>query len=239
VYLGDIAEVSNDYAKENIAVLHSGEPVIVIGVRKEPGTNVLDMTDRLEGQVKSLNKSMLAEQGLYIDWVYDQRPYINTAIDLVKKNVAIGGLLAICVLLLFLRSVRSTLTTAVAIPISAIGAFIFLWITGRNLNVVSLAGISFAVGMLVDNSIVVLENIDRHRKMGKTAYNAAWEGTREVFGAVFASTATTVAVFSPHYFHAGRGRTAFSRYRHCHHLFHPHQSFCFCLCYPHPFLSAL
>ncbi len=197
VYLGDIAEVSNDYAKENIAVLHSGEPVIVIGVRKEPGTNVLDMTDRLEGQVKSLNKSMLAEQGLYIDWVYDQRPYINTAIDLVKKNVAIGGLLAICVLLLFLRSVRSTLTTAVAIPISAIGAFIFLWITGRNLNVVSLAGISFAVGMLVDNSIVVLENIDRHRKMGKTAYNAAWEGTREVFGAVFASTATTVAVFLP------------------------------------------
>jgi hydrophobic/amphiphilic exporter-1 (mainly G- bacteria), HAE1 family len=197
VYLKDIADVDNDYAKENIAVLHSGEPVIVIGVRKEPGTNVLAMTDRLEGKVEQLNTSLLAEQGLYIDWVYDQRPYISTAIDLVKKNVAIGGLLAICVLLIFLRSVRSTLTTAVAIPISAIGAFIFLWITGRNLNVVSLAGISFAVGMLVDNSIVVLENIDRHRKMGKSAYKAAWEGTREVWGAVFASTATTVAVFLP------------------------------------------
>ncbi len=197
VYLKDIASVDNAYAKENIAVLHSGEPVIVIGVRKEPGTNVLAMTDRLEGMVEHLNTSLLAEQGLYIDWVYDQRPYISTAINLVKKNVAIGGLLAICVLLIFLRSVRSTLTTAVAIPISAIGAFIFLWITGRNLNVVSLAGISFAVGMLVDNSIVVLENIDRHRKMGKSAYKAAWEGTREVWGAVFASTATTVAVFLP------------------------------------------
>ncbi len=197
VYLSDIAEVDNDYAKESIAVLHSGEPVIVVGVRKEPGTNVLAMTDRLEKQVQHLNDTLLAEQGLYIDWVYDQRPYINTAINLVKKNVAIGGMLAVCVLLIFLRSVRSTLTTAVAIPISAIGTFIFLWITGRNLNVVSLAGISFAVGMLVDNSIVVLENIDRHRKMGKSAYNASWEGTREVWGAVFASTATTVAVFLP------------------------------------------
>ncbi|MCF8056962.1 MAG: efflux RND transporter permease subunit [Desulfocapsa sp.] len=197
VYLEDIAEVNNDYAKENIAVFHSGEPVIVIGVRKEPGTNVLAMTELLEKEVEHLNQTILGEQGLYIDWVYDQRPYINTAINLVKKNVAIGGLLAICVLLIFLRSIRSTLTTAIAIPVSAIGTFIFLWITGRNLNVVSLAGISFAVGMLVDNSIVVLENIDRHRKMGKPAYNASWEGTREVWGAVFASTATTVAVFLP------------------------------------------
>jgi HAE1 family hydrophobic/amphiphilic exporter-1 len=197
VYLRDIAEVDKGYAKESIAVLHSGEPVIVVGVRKEPGTNVLAMTERLEKQVQYLNDTLLAEQGLYIDWVYDQRPYINTAINLVKRNVAIGGLLAICVLLVFLRSIRSTLTTAVAIPISAIGTFVFLWITGRNLNVVSLAGISFAVGMLVDNSIVVLENIDRHRKLGKPAYSAAWEGAREVWGAVLASTATTVAVFLP------------------------------------------
>jgi hydrophobic/amphiphilic exporter-1 (mainly G- bacteria), HAE1 family len=197
VYLREIAETGNGYAKENIAVFHNGEPVVVIGVRKEPGTNVLGMSDRLEQEVEHLNKTILAGQGLYIDWVYDQRPYINTAIDLVKQNVAIGGLLAICVLLIFLRSIRSTLTTAVAIPISAIGTFLFLWITGRNLNVVSLAGISFAVGMLVDNSIVVLENIDRHRKMGKPAYDAAWEGTKEVWGAVLASTATTVAVFLP------------------------------------------
>ena len=90
-------------------------------------------------------------------------------------------------LLTFLRSVRTTMATAVAIPISVIGTFIFLWVTGRNLNVVSLAGISFAVGMLVDNSIVVLENIDRHRKLGKSAYRAALEGTKEVWGAVFAS----------------------------------------------------
>ncbi len=197
VYLREIAAVNNDYAKEDIAVFHNGEPVVVIGVRKEPGTNVLAMTNDLKQKVEEINAGMLAEKGLYIDWVYDQRPYIETAITLVKQNVALGGLLAIVVLLFFLRSIRSTLTTAVAIPISAIGTFIFLWITGRNLNVVSLAGISFAVGMLVDNSIVVLENIDRHRKMGKPIYEAAFEGTKEVWGAVFASTATTIAVFVP------------------------------------------
>lgn len=197
VYLRDIATVAKGYKKEEAAVLHNGEQIIVIGIRKETGTNVLEMTDRVEQEVNRLNGSILAEKGLYIQMVSDQRVYINTAIDLVKKNVLIGGLLAIVVLLTFLRSVRTTLTTAVAIPISVVGTFIFLWLTGRNLNVVSLAGISFAVGMLVDNSIVVLENIDRHRKLGKSAYRAALEGTKEVWGAVFASTATTVAVFLP------------------------------------------
>lgn len=197
VYLGDVAKATPGYAKENVAVLHNGVPMIVIGVRKEQGANVLEMTEQLEEQVKNLNDTILAENGLYIDWVYDQRPYINKAIQLVKQNILIGGILAICVLLLFLRSITATVTTALAIPISAIGTFIFLWVLGRNLNVVSLAGISFAVGMLVDNAIVVLENIDRHRKMGKQAFAAAYEGTQEVWGAIVASTATTVAVFLP------------------------------------------
>jgi len=197
VYLRDVATSSAGHAKESVAVLHNGIQVIVIGVRKEQGANVLDMTERLEKEVAYLNDTILGENDLYIDWVYDQRPYINKAIWIVKQNILIGGLLAIFVLLLFLRSVTSTVTTALAIPISAIGTFIFLWLMGRNLNVVTLAGISFAVGMLVDNAIVVLENIDRHRKMGKKAFDSAYEGTREVWGAILASTATTVAVFLP------------------------------------------
>ena len=197
VYLRDVAKVTEDYDKENVAVLHNGTQVVVIGVRKEQGANVLEMSDRLEKEVNRLNETILAENDLYIDWVYDQRPYINRSIRLVKQNILIGGILAICVLLTFLRSITSTVTTALAIPISAIGTFIFLWLMGRNLNVVSLAGISFAVGMLVDNAIVVLENIDRHRKMGKKAFDAAYEGTTEVWGAILASTATTVAVFLP------------------------------------------
>ncbi len=197
VYLRDVATIAKGYEKESAAVLHNGQQILVVGLRKETGANVLEMSDRVEVEIHRLNKSVLKEKGLMIELVYDEREYINTAIDLVKKNVLIGASLAIVVLMTFLRSVRTTLTTAIAIPISVIGTFIFLWLAGRNLNVVSLAGISFAVGMLVDNSIVVLENIDRHRKLGKTAYRAALEGAKEVWGAVFASTATTVAVFLP------------------------------------------
>jgi len=197
VYLRDIAHAAPGYDKETGGVFHNGIQVLVVGIKKEPGANVLSMTDNVEKTINELNNGLLAEKKLYIDMVYDQRPYINTAIGLVKQNVLIGGVLAIIVLLLFLRSVRSTLTTAIAIPVSVVGCFIFLQMAGRSLNVVSLAGISFAVGMLVDNSIVVLENIDRHRKMGKTPFQAALDGANEVWGAVLASTATTVAVFLP------------------------------------------
>ena len=197
VYLRDVAQVEKGYKKEDASVLHSGEQVVVVAVRKEKGANVLNMTDAVEKAVHELNKTILADNKLILKMVYDQRPYINTATNLVKRNILIGSILAICVLLLFLRSIRATLITGIAIPISAIGCFVFLWLLGRNLNVVSMAGISFAVGMLVDNSIVVLENIDRHRKTGKSAFDAAYEGTKEVWGAILASTATTVAVFLP------------------------------------------
>lgn len=197
VYLRDVAEVANGYKKEDTSVLKDGVQVIVVGVRKEKGANVLAMTDQMEKEISRLNDGLLSQNGLHFDWVYDQRPYINTATNLVKKNILIGGLLAIAVLLVFLRSLRTTLITGIAIPVSAIGSFLFLWLFDRNLNVVSMAGISFAVGMLVDNSIVVLENIDRHRQMGKESFAAAYEGAKEVWGAVLASTATTVAVFLP------------------------------------------
>jgi len=209
VYLRDIATVSKDYAKESAAIFNNGEQTIVIGLRKETGANVLAMSDRVEAEVNRLNSTIMDEKGLHIELVYDQRGYITSAINLVKRNVLVGAVLAVIVLLTFLRSIRTTLATAVAIPISVIGTFIFLWLAGRNLNVVSLAGISFAVGMLVDNSIVVLENIDRHRKMGKIAYVAALDGAKEVWGAVFASTATTVAVFLPVIFMQGEAGQLF------------------------------
>ncbi len=197
VFLKDVAKVTTGYEVLHQSVMQNGATVIAIGVKREPGANVLTLTQEMKKVVKKLNRGKLKEKGLYLDWVYDQTPYIHSAIGLVKKNIVIGGLLAIVVLLLFLRSIPPTLVVATAIPISAIGTFIFMWLLGRNLNVVSLAGISFAVGMLVDNAIVVLENIDRHRKMGKSAFEAAYRGTTEVWGAVLASTATTVAVFLP------------------------------------------
>lgn len=197
IYIKDLGTTRFGYATNDVAVMQNGAPVIVVGVRKEQGTNVITLTNNLKEVVNSLNKGILKNNGLYIEWVYDQVPYINTAIALVKNNVYMGGLLAIIVLWLFLRSISSTIAIALSIPISAIGTFIFMWILGRNFNVVSLAGISFAVGMLVDNSIVVVDNIDRHRRMGKSAFRASYDGAKEVWGAVLASTATTVAVFLP------------------------------------------
>ena len=197
ILLGDLAEVLPGFAKKTSVVLHNSTPGIAIGVRPEAGTNILEMTNRVEAQYQWLNENKLAPEGLYLEWVYDQRFYINGAIDQIKQNIMFGGLLAVGVLLLFLRSLRATIVVATAIPISVIGTFIFLNLLGRNLNVVSLAGIAFAVGMLVDNAIVVIENIDRHRQMGKNAFAASLDGTKEVWGAVLASTITTVAVFLP------------------------------------------
>lgn len=197
VLLGDLAEIGPGFEKKKSVVLQNGVPGIAIGVRPEAGTNILDMTNRAEEKYLWLNEHKLAQQGLYLDWVYDQRFYINGAINQIKQNIMFGGLLAIGVLLLFLRSLRATIVVATAIPISVVGTFIFLDLLGRNLNVVSLAGIAFAVGMLVDNAIVVIENIDRHRLMGKKAFDAALDGAKEVWGAVLASTITTVAVFLP------------------------------------------
>ena len=197
VYLRDIATTRYGYATNDVAVMHNADQVIVVGVRKEQGANVIKLTNDMRKAVEKLNNGILNDNALYIEWVHDQTPYIKTAIDLVQQNVIIGGLLAFVVLMIYLRSFTSTIATALAIPISVIGTFLFMWLFQRSFNVVSLAGISFAVGMLVDNAIVVIENIDRHRKMGKSAFRSSYEGTQEVWGAVLASTVTTVAVFLP------------------------------------------
>jgi HAE1 family hydrophobic/amphiphilic exporter-1 len=197
ITVADVARVEFGYEKPTTAMMHNGSEGIAVGIKPEPGTNILAMTDRVEEAVKELNEGKLKNEGIYIDWAYDQRPYIRGAIDLVQRNILIGGALAVVVLLIFLRSVPSTIVVGTSIPISIIGTFIILNALGRSLNVVSLAGIAFASGMLVDSAIVVLENIDRHRKMGKSPFESAYDGTREVWGAILASTVTTVAIFLP------------------------------------------
>jgi len=197
IRVADLAEVSFGYEKLTSAMLNRGKEGIAIGVKPEPDANILELSDRLEAVVNWLNTEKLAPLNIYLDWVYDQRPYIRGAISLVRKNILLGGSLAIIVLLIFLRSFVSTIVVAATIPISIIGTFMFMNLLGRNLNIISLAGIAFAVGMLIDSAIVVLENIDRHRNMGKSPFKSAYDGTREVWGAILASTLTTIAVFLP------------------------------------------
>ncbi|MEN8232165.1 MAG: efflux RND transporter permease subunit [Thermodesulfobacteriota bacterium] len=209
ILLSDVAIVRPGFAKRTGLVIHNGAGGIACGIKPEPGVNILEMTDRVQERVTWLNAEKLKPENIKFQWVYDQRRYIRGAIDLIQMNILFGGLLAIGVLLLFLRSIRSTLVVAMAIPTSIIGTFIFMAAMGRNLNVVSLAGIAFAVGMLVDNAIVVIENIDRHRHLGKQPFQAAYDGTREVWGAIIASTLTTVAVFLPVVFMQGEAGQLF------------------------------
>jgi HAE1 family hydrophobic/amphiphilic exporter-1 len=233
IRVGDVARVSFGYAKRTVSIQHNGDAGIVCGIKAEPGANVLDVTNDTEAVVNALNDGILKENGLFFEWSSDQRPYINGAIDLVKQNIIIGGVLAVCVLLVFLQSVSSTVIVAVAIPISVVGTFIFMNLFGRNLNVVSLAGISFAVGMLVDNAIVVLENIDRHRSMGKSPYKAAYEGTREVWGGGTCIHADHGGGVSARGLHRTGSRPAFQGHRHRRHLRHHSVTVCFHICHPH------
>jgi HAE1 family hydrophobic/amphiphilic exporter-1 len=197
IYLRDVARAELGYRKARAKVFQKGRLVLAMNAVKEPGSNILAVMKEVKQAVATLNTDLLHPRGLMLTQVYDETNYIDSAIDLVLQSLLVGGFLAIVILLLFLRSGTSTLVIAIAIPISVVGAFLMMYVFDRTLNVISLAGMAFAVGMVVDNSIVVLENIYRHRQMGKPRFTAAYDGAREVWGAVLASTLTTVAVFVP------------------------------------------
>jgi len=197
IYVADVAEVSVTYQKPFALVRHFGRPAIAFNAQARLGANSLEVIDGLLAQLDVVNREILEPRGMRVENVYRESVYIDSAINRVFTNMYIGAVLATLTLFFFLRSVSSVLVIATAIPISAVTAFLVMFIFGRTINVVSLAGMAFAVGMLVDNSIVVLENIYRHQQMGKSKWTAAVDGTREVWGAVFASTLTTVAVFLP------------------------------------------
>ncbi|MCA9430483.1 MAG: efflux RND transporter permease subunit, partial [Candidatus Omnitrophica bacterium] len=152
VKVGDVASADFGYEKMDTPVISRYDPGIAIGVRMEPYTNILDLTDRVEQVVEELNDGVLKEKQLWLQIVSERRPYIRGAINLLKQNILIGGSLAIIILLIFLRSIAPTIVAGTAIPISIIGTFVALLAMGSTLNVVSLAGIAFAVGMLVDNA---------------------------------------------------------------------------------------
>jgi len=197
VYVCDVAEVRPGFHKPESIVRRFGARRLSINCIREIGANVLEVMDGLRAACRELNAGVLAQRGLQLVQVYDETEYIYAAIHLVRDNILLGSVLTVGVLLVFLKSGRSTLIIGLAIPTSIIGAFLVLSLMGRSLNVVSLAGMAFAVGMLVDNAIVVLENIYRHRQLGKSAWQAAVQGTTEVWGAVLSSTLTTLAVFLP------------------------------------------
>jgi len=199
VLVRDVGRVVDGFRKQFAFVRSKGEYVIAMPARREVGANVVQAMANLREQIRIVNEDILptVDPRLHLNQTYDETVYINSAINLVVNNIVVGGLLAVGVLFVFLRSGSATGIIAVAIPISTIGTFLIIAMLGRTLNIVMLAGLAFAVGMVVDNAIVVLENIYRHRQMGKSRGQAAFDGAREVWGAVLASTLTTMAVFIP------------------------------------------
>lgn len=195
--VADLADVQFGYKEPvaNIRVL--GEPSMAARVIRETGANVIETMGGIREAVAQLQAGPLNEVGLIIEQRYDETVYIDSAIDLVLQNIYIGGTLAALVLLLFLRSFGATLIVSVAIPVSVIASFVAMAAMGRSINVISLAGLAFAVGMVVDAAIVVLENIYRLRQAGYSRREAAYQGASQVWGAVFVSALTTVMVFIP------------------------------------------
>ena len=197
VRVSDVAEVSFAYRESTTRLRFKGEAGLAFNVVREAGANVISTMEELRVVLDELQAGPLANAGLVADLVYDETIYIQGAIDLVVQNIWIGAGLAALILLLFLRSPRATLIVSLAIPVSIVATFVVMALTGRTLNVISLAGIAFAIGMIVDAAIVVLENIFRLREAGLGRREAAYQGARQVWGAILVSALTTVLVFIP------------------------------------------
>lgn len=206
IYLKDVADIElvNDAAESYSKV--NGNPAIMLSFEKQTGYSTGEVTDSLlerfealEEENPDLNIAVLMDQGVYIDMV----------VESVVNNIIVGAALAIFILIIFLKDWRSTFVIAWSIPMSVVFALVLMYFTDITLNLISLSGLALGIGMLVDNSIVVIENIYRLKKEGMSAKKAAVEGTSQVAGAIFASTLTTICVFAPIIFTEGLTRQLF------------------------------
>lgn len=206
IRLSDVADVELVEQSEDSYSKVNGNPAIMLSIEKQTGYSTGDVTDRIQDKFKSLEKtndqlnmSVLMNQGVYIDII----------VDSVLENMIVGAILAILVLLVFLKDIKPTLIIACSIPLSVVFAIVLMYFTNITLNIISLSGLALGIGMLVDNSIVVIENIYRLRNEGYSIRKAAVEGAGQVSGAIIASTLTTVCVFAPIIFTEGITRQLF------------------------------
>ncbi|KAA5537948.1 efflux RND transporter permease subunit [Roseiconus nitratireducens] len=213
IYVRDVASVQTGYKELNDWARARGNLMPFFNFQLVSGGNMLETMEELQSEIAAMNApggmldqyaGILKSDGrmdpdarLELVQTWDSSMYVKDALSLVQSNILVGGLLATVVLLLFLRSARTVGIIAIAIPLSVIGTVVILLSLGRSVNIISLAGMAFAVGMVVDNAIVVIENVFRHLQQGKPPKQAAYEGTQEVGGAVLASTLTTLVVFFP------------------------------------------
>jgi len=203
VYLRDVADISTELYPRSGFMYRTGFPAYYVQVQGKYGANTVAILDDINVAIDELNAGPLAADGLQIVLSFDASVHIRRAIALVNGNLILGVFLALGVLWLFLRGWRATLMIALTIPFSLLSALLALSMLGRSLNIVSLAGLAFAVGLVLDAAIIVQENIVRLRQAGMPAAQAAREGPTQVVGALFASTITSIAIFLPILFMKG------------------------------------
>lgn len=206
IRLRDVADVAvTDNSSEVYAAIN-GQPGVLLTIQKQTGYSTGDVSNRIKDFFAA---SMEEESGLHITQLMDQGIYIDMIVNSVLQNLLMGGILAIIILFFFLKDIKPTAVIACSIPISVMTAIVLMYFSGVTLNIISLSGLALGVGMLVDNSVVVIENIYRLRNLGIPARKAAMEGARQVAGAITASTLTTVCVFLPIVFTEGITRQLF------------------------------
>ena len=204
VHLDDVGSVSVDYAENNGVSLRNGYPSYYISVSRRNDANTVEVIDAINAAIAELNDTRaLQEANVRMQLSFDASLHIRRAINLVQNNLLLGIALAMGVLFFFLRSARATLLITLTVPISLLVAFICMRVLGITLNVISLAGLAFAVGLVMDAAIIVQENIYRLRQEGRSLVEAVKEGSSQVTGALFSSTMTTVAIFVPILFMQG------------------------------------
>jgi len=203
IYLNEVADVDVVPRKQDGFTLRNGYPAYYITVQREYDANTVTILDEINKAIVELNDGPLSDAGLAIDLSFDASVHIRRAISLVRSNLGIGLLLAIGVLYFLMRNRRATFLVAATVPLSVLVAFVALRMFDKSLNVISLAGLAFSVGLVMDAAIVTLENIVRCRQQGLARSDAIAKGTREITGALFASTVTSVAIFVPVLFMQG------------------------------------
>ncbi len=195
VYLKDLAEITQGYKEREAITRLNGQEAVEIAIYKEGDANTVNVANSVKNEIETISNNL--PDGMSITKVYDQSTFISSAVSEVVDAGIIGGILAVIILYLFLRNFWATVIISLSIPVSVIATFNLMYGNDITLNIMSLGGIALGIGLLVDNSIVVLENISRHREMGKNPLQAAKDGAGEVGTAVIASTLTTIAVFFP------------------------------------------
>jgi HAE1 family hydrophobic/amphiphilic exporter-1 len=206
VYLRDIAEIDDSFEELRQVERINGQPGVTIRIQKVSGSNTVQVAEGVYREIARLEQDL---PHIEIAPMFDSARYIKQSISSVRSAALFGAILAVMVLLFFLRNVRSTFIIATAIPISVMASFALIYFGGFTLNMVSFGGLALGIGLLVDNSIVVLENVFRHREDGEPAREAALEGSGEVSAAIIASTLTTLVVFLPMIFLSGRSSIMF------------------------------